>query len=325
MKRFLFILITLVYLISAYFFGSALNKNMYEFKELKNLYAKELSINETLFDVKEYLFSSEVNKTAMSSGVMLNKANDAEKRGWQFGVFLGAISLIYLLLSFLLLKAKAIHLKHIGISILAISFVFLILGVTTPMLEMSAYLNGVDLKADELNLNDIPYIGEWLPETKIDLSQKIDGKMYAFYQCKSISDLIYILFDAQNYIVGIAILLFSFVFPVLKLAFSLLFLLSKNMRNKKFFVNTVSYIGKFSMADVFVVATFLAYLSLSNMNTGIVTESKILIGLYLFLIYCILSIFVFFIIKSLTKKVFIEVSEEDLPQLNSTEQKLIKN
>ena len=39
----------------------------------------------------------------------------------------------------------------------------------------------------------------------------------------------------------------------------------------------------------------------------------------------LLSSFVFFIIKSLTKKVFIEVSEEDLPQLNSTEQKLIKN
>lgn len=304
--------------------GTVLNKNMYEFKELKKLYTKELSINETLFDVKEYLFNSEVKKTEMSSQVIINKANNAEKKGWHYGILLGSFSLIYLLLSFLLLKAKIITLKHLGISILVISFVFLILGVTTPMLEMSAYLNGVDLKADELNLSKIPYIGQWLPDKEIDLSQKIDGKMYAFYQCKSITDLIYILFDAQNYIVGIAILLFSFVFPVLKLVFSLLFLLSENMRSKKFFVSAVSYIGKFSMADVFVVATFLAFLSLNNMNTGIVTESKILIGLYLFLIYCILSIFVFFIIKALTKKVFIEVNQGFLPKLNDIEQNSLK-
>lgn len=314
MKRFLFIIITLAYLIGAYFLGAGLNKNMYEFKELKKLYAKELNINETLFDVKEYLFPTEAEKTEMSSGVILNKSINAHKKGALYGVILAGVSLVYLLISLLLLKAKIIYLKHLGIGVLAVSFVFLILGVTTPMLEMSAYLDGVNLKADQLNLSEIPYIGEWLPDKEIDLSQKINGKMYAFYQCKSIADLIYILFDAQNYVVGIAILLFSFVFPVLKLAFSLLFLLSKNVRKKSFFVNSVSYIGKFSMADVFVVATFLAYLSLNNMNTGIVTESNILIGLYLFLAYCILSIFVFFIIKALTKKVFVEVEKEALPQ-----------
>ena len=53
---------------------------------------------------------------------------------------------------------------------------------------------------------------------------------------------------------------------------------------------TVGRIGKWSMADVFVVATFLSYLSFSNMNTGIDTEANTLVGLYFFFAYCILSI-----------------------------------
>ena len=60
--------------------------------------------------------------------------------------------------------------------------------------------------------------------------------------------------------------------------------------NSRFVKKTVGRIGKWSMADVFVVATFLSYLSFSNMNTGIDTEANTLVGLYFFLAYCILSI-----------------------------------
>ena len=48
--------------------------------------------------------------------------------------------------------------------------------------------------------------------------------------------------------------------------------------------------GKWSMADVFVVAVFLAYLAFSNIQSGIQTESNTLPGLYFFLSYCLLSI-----------------------------------
>jgi len=60
--------------------------------------------------------------------------------------------------------------------------------------------------------------------------------------------------------------------------------------NSGFKRKAVGRIGKWSMADVFVVATFLSYLSFSNMNSGIDTEAKTLVGLYFFLAYCILSI-----------------------------------
>jgi hypothetical protein len=44
------------------------------------------------------------------------------------------------------------------------------------------------------------------------------------------------------------------------------------------------------MADVFVAAAFLSYLSFKNMNTGIQTSSQTMIGLYFFFTYCILSL-----------------------------------
>ena len=65
---------------------------------------------------------------------------------------------------------------------------------------------------------------------------------------------------------------------------------------------TVGRIGKWSMADVFIVATFLSYLSFSNMNTGIDTEANTLVGLYFFLAYCILSITSSHIIELAVKK-----------------------
>jgi uncharacterized paraquat-inducible protein A len=52
----------------------------------------------------------------------------------------------------------------------------------------------------------------------------------------------------------------------------------------------LEYGGKWSMADVFVVAVFLAFLAFSNMQVGIPTESRVLIGLYFFLGYCLLSL-----------------------------------
>ena len=51
------------------------------------------------------------------------------------------------------------------------------------------------------------------------------------------------------------------------------------------------------MADIFVAACFLAFLSFNNLNIGIQTESTTLIGLYFFLGYCLLSIGTYFILK----------------------------
>ena len=55
------------------------------------------------------------------------------------------------------------------------------------------------------------------------------------------------------------------------------------------------------MADVFVASCFLAFLSFSNMNTGIETESKLLYGLYFFFSYVVLAIVMGVLAKKATR------------------------
>ena len=64
-------------------------------------------------------------------------------------------------------------------------------------------------------------------------------------------------------------------------------LLIKNMRNSGALYKFVGLIGKWSMADVFVVGVFLAFLATKN-NEAINAELEI--GFYYFTAYCIVSI-----------------------------------
>ena len=51
------------------------------------------------------------------------------------------------------------------------------------------------------------------------------------------------------------------------------------------------------MADVYVVGAFLSYLSFSNMNPGVDVEANIVFGLYFFLSYVIISVFLGGVLK----------------------------
>ena len=91
------------------------------------------------------------------------------------------------------------------------------------------------------------------------------------------------------FVVASTILLFSLIIPVVKtlsLAFVAMFMRSNFAHSiVKFF----KLIGKWSMVDVFVVASFLVYLTL---NKGNVSRAEVEVGLYYFLAYVIVSMFV---------------------------------
>ena len=55
-------------------------------------------------------------------------------------------------------------------------------------------------------------------------------------------------------------------------------------------ISIINKLGKWSMADVFVSSIFLSVFSFSNMNSGVDTASKTLIGIYFFLAFVVLSI-----------------------------------
>ena len=126
------------------------------------------------------------------------------------------------------------------------------------------------------------------PILMVTIHKKVDylGDVILSFESKGIIGSITKLYDSGELAVAFTILLFSILLPALKslmLTFMLIFY--NNSWNHKL-VNFFKFIGKWSMIDVFVVATFLVYFT---SNTGGISQAEIQVGLYFFLAYVILS------------------------------------
>lgn len=113
------------------------------------------------------------------------------------------------------------------------------------------------------------------------------GDFELYNESQSILKTIRALHENDSTLVAALILLFSVVVPVLKALSLMAVLLIKNMRNSSALYRFVGLIGKWSMADVFVVGVFLAFLATKN-NEAINAELEV--GFYYFTAYCIISI-----------------------------------
>ena len=106
-------------------------------------------------------------------------------------------------------------------------------------------------------------------------------------------------------LVGFLILLFSIVLPFLKMVLTTIYLYVKAAQKSRFVKTVIFYLGKWSMADVFVVSIFMAYIGfygllssqLSTMAGGsdsirieTVNYSEFSPGIIFFTLYCLLSI-----------------------------------
>jgi len=115
------------------------------------------------------------------------------------------------------------------------------------------------------------------------------GDMVLSFESKGVIGSIAKLFESGDVVVAIVILLFSVLIPgvkTLSLLFVSIFIESKFAHGiVKFF----KMIGKWSMVDVFVVATFLVYLTVDK---GDVSRAEVEVGLYFFLAYVIVSMLV---------------------------------
>ena len=102
---------------------------------------------------------------------------------------------------------------------------------------------------------------------------------------KGVLDTILALFRANQLFVGTLLLVFSVVTPILKTALTFLVLSGGDKRGR--IARFVKSLGKWSMADVFVVALFLVMLSLGSDG---LTDARLGIGLYYFAAYVLLSL-----------------------------------
>lgn len=144
-------------------------------------------------------------------------------------------------------------------------------------------------------------------ESEFGKDQVFKGRTYFYYQNKGIMDVIKLLWNNNNKPVAAAIGTFSVIVPLIKLLFSIIILLFPITRAKTL-RKVLSYISKWSMADVFVVGAFLAYLSFANMSPGVQMDANALFGLYYFGGYVVVSIFLG-IMLDLTIKEKIKIAE----------------
>lgn len=209
---------------------------------------------------------------------------------------LGALGLALILL---LVFYKVVPFREMVVGLTLISIVLLLLGITMPMIDIDARLNSF-----KLNL-----LGE---------DMEFDEQVI-FFQSKSIYDVTTTLWKGRGIdlkIVGALIFLFSIVFPVLKLTLSTLFLYTKKVRNSTLAQNIIFYLGKWSMADVFVVSIFMAYVGFYGIVTSqlgaigqnqsgyaveTVNYSKLSPGALFFTLYCLVSIFTSILINRSAK------------------------
>jgi hypothetical protein len=158
-----------------------------------------------------------------------------------------AVVLVVVGLWYLLRKQRHLYVAFYIMSI-AIALVLLLTGLTTAMIDIDARINSLSF--------------ELLGQTVAFKNQVI------FFQSKSILDVVKILLSTGKYdsiFVGILILAFSILFPVAKLLSTGISLLSQRKWAKNKVIHYFAFqSGKWSMADVTVVAIFMAYIGFNG-------------------------------------------------------------
>ena len=131
---------------------------------------------------------------------------------------------------------------------IVLALIFLAVGLTTAMIDIDARINSLSFQL--------------LGETVSFRNQVI------FFQSKSIFDVVHILIATGKYdsiFVGILILVFSILFPMAKLTSTGICVLSQRKWAKNKLIHYFAFqSGKWSMADVTVVAIFMAYIGFNG-------------------------------------------------------------
>jgi len=188
-------------------------------------------------------------------------------------------------------------------------FILLLGGLGTPMIDIDARIDNFKftLVGEPLTFND----------------------QILFFQSKSISEVVSILVttgDFQSILVGLLIFIFSIIFPLAKLFASTRILRNQELANNKM-INFLAFrSGKWSMADVVVVAIFMAYIGFrgiienqlsqieeigSNIDILTTDNSDFGVGFILFFSYCIGSLVISSEIEKFKKKTELNSEKEN--------------
>jgi len=254
-----------------------------QYRDARDAYAKDLAITQRLLNPDEwigdtadipYLADLEERKTVIGQ---LRRSSLIR------AALLGAAFLVVLLGWLAAFRQKGYH-YHRAIGISTTALLCLGAGLTIPMLEIAAF-------ESQFRIEDLPIRTKIFgANVTVTYSNEFPGDLYFFYQSKSALQLIGTLLRQQNWVVGLSLVLFSVLFPLTKTTITWLSAARPALMHRNWFERFVLTLGKWSMADVFVVAVLLGFLAFGNMQVGVPTQSMVLPGLYFFLGYCVLSV-----------------------------------
>ncbi|PID62086.1 MAG: paraquat-inducible membrane protein A [Gammaproteobacteria bacterium] len=183
-----------------------------------------------------------------------------------------------------------------AILVLFTAYAALPLGLTEPMLTIEGDIEKSELVAVGRgilveNRDDAPIMARF-GKMLIDRIE-VDGTVRAFAGENSILGAARELFTSGNQLVAVLIVFFSVGVPSVKLLLLLTASLPPAARWRGVLIKTADVSSKWSMADVFVIAIFLAWLGgngLGGDNSLVAFKATLGNGFWFFLGYCLLSI-----------------------------------
>ncbi len=221
---------------------------MDEFKELKQSKSVDstLRANRKLFDTMYHKYGV---KSTPQLNTHLNKLLAHFKTEMYRDCFVMlACILVILSLWWILRKETQLHAPLFVMS-LAGAFVLLGVGLSASMIEVDC----------RIKMLDFTLLGEHV----------IFKDQVLFYESKSILGVVKVLIEQSGFesiAVGVLILCFSVVFPVMKLSSTGIHLLSRRSIAENKFVKYFAFqSGKWSMADVIVIAVLMTYIGLNGL------------------------------------------------------------
>jgi hypothetical protein len=170
---------------------------------------------------------------------------EQESRPYKIGLFLlSGLAALYTIVSGALRKPEYLILT-------VTCFLLLFTGLVLPMIEIDARISNMSftLLGEEVSFRD----------------------QVLYYKSKSILEVVELMVSQQRIdllFVGLLVFMFSVLFPFSKLVACVLYIYWPKVRSSKFIRFIIFKTGKWSMADVMVIAIFMAYIGFS----GIITE-----------------------------------------------------
>ena len=165
--------------------------------------------------------------------------------------------------------------------------------MTLGVILLSFFILGVRLFTffGSLSAIVVLYFGLLTPILMVTLHKEVEyiGDVVFSFESKSVLGSVVKLWESGDIIVAMVILLFSVLIPLIKTLSLMLVSIVVESRLAHGIVKFFKMIGKWSMVDVFVVATLLVYLTGSSSD---VSHAEVQVGIYFFLAYVIVSMLV---------------------------------